>query len=944
MIKTPFFGAINLYILANLGVLFLFFKKRLQPFCKTYYLVSIMYLFLEKMKVRILFFLLFTQTVFAQTGGIKGYIRNPDGEALPWATIYVKNSQTGTATNMEGYYELKLPEGKYQITFQYLSYQTLETEVVVGKEMRTFDVKLELQAYMLRELTIKANAEDPAYTIMRKAIAMSKVHKLQVDAYDARIYVKGRSQILDIPFLLKRKLEKEEGIMVGKVYLTETITDLHFEQPNKYVQKVVSMRSSEIDSKSVSPMDYIQASFYDPQIGTTISPLSPSAFAYYKFTLESTFRDQDFEINKIRVTPRSRGDDIWEGHIYIVENKWCIHSLQLKTEKLGVKIGVQQTYSPVQDGVFMPIMHQFDIGGRYLGFEAEFKYIASVTNYKVKVNPNFIPEVKLIDEKIEKEKAEALKRKNEMAGKINGKKEDQNLEEALAEGKELRRKDLKKMLKEAEKKQLEAERKALKTGETAPSELVRNDSTVIDSLARKRGFDSLFWEQNRTIPLTELEIKTYKQRDSLVLVDSSKKSKEVKDSTMTKAIKTKKFKPWDLVLGGTYKLNKTASLTIHSPLEAFNYNTVEGYVADYKISYRQSLKNKSFRIAGIVRYAHALRKFTGRGEWNWAYWKRYRSDTTQFRQGRIRLDGGQYIEQFNAEYPIPMMLNTLYSLLFEQNFMKIYQRNYARIRWQDEIKKGLVFKASFEYAQRQFLENNTNEKYFDWQNRDFTPNAPENLELAETVFPKHEAAVFEGNISYKPFLRYGMKNGRKYLLSDRSPVFTLQYRKGLANVDYDFLAVGVQHKLKIGIRGTIGYAFSAGAFLNTRKMYFPDYKHFNGNRIFVQFADPVNSFRLMDYYRYSTADHYAEGHAYIQFRKFLLSQFIYLRSFGWRENLFVNQLVTPKISYTEAGYTLDGILRIFRVEAIAAFENGQYKDWGIRIGITTTFGLQVDMD
>lgn len=920
----------------------------MQPFPKTNYLVSIKYLFLQEMKLNILLLLLFTQSLFAQTGGIKGHIRNPDGEVLPWATIYVKNSQTGTATNLEGYYELRLPEGKYQITFQYLSYQTFETEIVVGKEMRTFDVKLELQAYMLRELTIKANAEDPAYTIMRKAIAMSKVHKLQVDAYDARIYLKGRSQILDIPFLLKRKLEKEEGIVVGKVYLTETITDLHFEQPNKYVKKVISMRSSEIDSKSVSPMDYIQASFYDPQIGTTVSPLSPSAFAYYKFTLESTFRDREFEINKIRVTPRSRGDDIWEGHIYIVENKWCIHSLQLKTEKLGIKIGIQQTYSPVQDGVFMPIMHQFDIGGRYLGFEAEFKYIASVSNYKVKVNPNFTPEVKLIDEKIEKEKAEALKKKRELEAKMKNnpkaKPTEQNLEEALAEGKELRRKDLKKMLKEAEKKQLEAERKALKTGETAPSELVRNDSVVIDSLARKRGFDSLFWEQNRTIPLTELEIKTYQQRDSLVVVDSIKRSKEVKDSTSTKVIKTKKFKPWDLVLGGSYKLGKKASFTIHSPLEAFNYNTVEGYVGDYRLSYRQSLKNKSFRLSGALRYAHALQKFTGRGEWNWAYWRRYKNDTTQIRQGRIRLDGGQYIEQFNAEYPMPMMLNTLYSTMFEQNFMKIYERNYARIRWQDEIKKGLVFNASFEYAQRNSLANRSNVKYFDWENREFTSNDPENLELAETAFPRHQAAVFQGNVSYKPFLRYGMRNGRKYLLSDRSPIFTLQYRKGMADVNYDFMAVGVQHQFKVGIRGTVGYAISAGAFLNTQKMYFTDYKHFNGNRVFVQFSDPVNSFRLMDYYRYSTADHYAEGHAYIQFRKFLLSQFIYLRSFGWRENLFVNQLVTPKIAYTEAGYALDGILRIFRVEAIAAFENGQYKDWGIRIGITTTFGLQVNMD
>ncbi len=884
--------------------------------------------------------LLNTSHIFAQSGGLRGYVRNDKGEPLPLATIYVKNTQVGTASNNDAFYELKLAEGKYQIIFQYLSYQTLEKEIVIGKEFINFDVKMELQTYLLREVEVKAGAEDPAYTIMRKAIAMSKVHKLQVDAYDARIYMKGTGRVLNIPYLLESKLKKE-GIVEGKTYLTENITDLHFEQPNKYVKKVISLRSSDIESKSASPMDYIEASFYDPNIANIVSPLSPSAFAYYKFYLESVFRDQGLEVNKIKVTPRSRGDDVWEGYIYIVENKWCIHSLQLNTEKLGIKIGVQQTYSPVQDGVFMPINHQIKVSGKYLGFEAEFLYLASVSNYKLKVNPSFIPEVKLIDEKIEREKAAAINKKNSE----DLKKGEQDLEKALMEGKELTRKNLKKMLKEAEKQQLENERKKTKKGETPPSELVRNDSTKIDSLAYKRGVDDKFWVENRPIPLTDFEIKSYGERDSLIKVDSIKKQTEVKDSTGTE-VKTKKAKKFgidDLFFGATYKTGKKSNLTLSSWLTDINYNTVEGFASDLKLTYSRSLlfskekkQSGNLKISGLTRYSVARETFTGKGEIDLMY--------NFKRKGKIQLDGGRYIQQMSTDYPIPMFLNTLTTLFFERNWMKIYERDYVRLRWNDEIKKGLIINAYFEYANRNPLQNLADWKAIDWKDRQFTSNNPENVEVTETAFPAHTAAVFETNISYKPFLQYGIKNGRKYLIDENSPILKFQYRKGMVGVDYDFLSLGIQHQAKVGIRGKVGYAIAGGTFLNKKTLYFPDFKHFNGNQIFVQFADPVSSFRLLDYYRFSTADKYLEGHAYVQFRKFLFTQFIYLRSFGWKENLFVNQLLTPKNSYTEVGYALDGILRLFRVEAIAAFENGIYKDWGIRVGITTTFGLRVGMD
>jgi hypothetical protein len=58
---------------------------------------------------------------------------------------------------------------------------------------------------------------------------------------------------------------------------------------------------------------------------------------------------------------------------------------------------------------------------------------------------------------------------------------------------------------------------------------------------------------------------------------------------------------------------------------------------------------------------------------------------------------------------------------------------------------------------------------------------------------------------------------------------------------------------------------------------------------------------------------------------------------GIRENVFINYLATPTSkNYTELGYSIDGILRLFRLEGIVAFRDGKYLDYGFRIGISAT--------
>jgi len=142
------------------------------------------------------------------------------------------------------------------------------------------------------------------------------------------------------------------------------------------------------------------------------------------------------------------------------------------------------------------------------------------------------------------------------------------------------------------------------------------------------------------------------------------------------------------------------------------------------------------------------------------------------------------------------------------------------------------------------------------------------------------------------------------------------------------------------VRGKMDIALRAGAFLNNDKMYFTDYKHFLGNQTPFSTSDPVGSFRLLDYYRYSTSDKYFAGNVHYHFRKLLVTMIPMVRMMGIRENVFVNYLATPTAkNYTETGYSIDGILRIFRLEGAVSFLDGKYLDYGFRIGIATNIGV-----
>ncbi len=788
------------------------------------------------------------------------------------------------------------------------------------------------QARMLETVIVTSDAEDPAYTIMRKAIAKAKYHQQQIDRFTARVYIKGAGQLKDYPWLAKRAIEKE-GIKKGEVFVSESVSDIKYTRPNKFEEKVISIRSDGKDNNT-SPNQYIFGSFYEPEIAETVSPLSPKAFSYYKFEYLGTFKDRNYEVSRIKVIPRSKGDNVVDGVIYIVEDWWSIHSMDIHTTKMGIDINIKAVYAPIDDKAWMPVSHRFKASGKIFGFEFEYNYLATVSGYKIELNPELYVEtekMQVIDEKIEKEKAKEITDKAANTQKAataakpapttkKAKKEAETkqLQERLSSGKEITRKELNTIIKDYEKQELKQQKEP---------EVISDNTFNIDSGAYKK--DSAYWAETRPIPLTKLEVKGYQKMDSLSNVQRKKE-----EGDTTKGSKHKGFQPWDILIGDYYKIGKHSNFKIHFPMPGFN--TVEGWNFVYKVSFGTILQdtNKTrITITPAFRYAFSREVASG-----------YLNFSMRNKNDRLDIQGGRYIKQYNPDEPILPLVNDFTTLLMEKNLMKIYERKYIDLSYRRNLNVYVTVGTNWSWSNRTELFNTSNYK---WVDRDkiegYTPNAPDNNELTDTSFPEHQAFTGSVFVQARPWIKYTIRNGHRHMVPNSSPMFRLEYRKAFPNVfgsdvDYDQLEVGIRHRVKVGVRGNADFYLRAGMFMNTNQMYFMDYKHFLGNQTPFITNDPVGSFRLLDYYKYSTADKYFAGNFHYQFRKFLVTNIPLVRLAGIRENIFVNYLATPTASnYTEVGYSIDGILRIFRLEGAASFQDGKYLDYGFRIGITSNF-------
>lgn len=118
---------------------------------------------LDSMKLIYTLLLVFISNVLsAQSLNVRGKITDQQGQGIPFASVYEKNTSLGTSANSEGEYSLKLSPGKHELNYRAIGYKQELREIDL-KTNFNLDVSLSQAVFELADVIVTAGGEDPAY-------------------------------------------------------------------------------------------------------------------------------------------------------------------------------------------------------------------------------------------------------------------------------------------------------------------------------------------------------------------------------------------------------------------------------------------------------------------------------------------------------------------------------------------------------------------------------------------------------------------------------------------------------------------------------------------------------------------------------------------------------------------------------------------------------------
>ena len=797
---------------------------------------------------------------------IKGTVTDDKGNPLAFVNIFEENTYNGTTTNEKGNFILNVKTENPTLVFQYLGYKSVKKSLAKNQFSDSVEIVLVEENITLNEVVIN-KGDNPANEIIRNAIRNKKSNSEKASKFTADFYSRGIFRVKNLPKkILGQKLDFFDEIIdstrSGILYLSETVSKVTFQKPDKLKEVIIASKVSGNDNGfSFNSASSANFDFYDPYLefdANIISPVADNAFNYYKYKFEGSFFNENRQqINKIKIIPRRDTEPVMSGYIYIVDDSYAIYAtdvtmtgIQMQNPALN-SLTLKQNFSYNTNTKVWTKNTQtldFDAGMFGVNISGGFTYV--FTNFEFK-------------EKFEKK--------------------------------------------------------------TFTAEVIKFEEN-----ANKK--EDSFWNTIRPVPLTEEESTDYVKKDAL---QEKKKSQVYLDSIDKKK---NKFGVMDFLSGYTYSNSfKKWSINYNGPLLNTSFNTVQGYNTSMGLSYFKNNEDKKtyYQFGSNLAYGFSDEVFRPT-----AYFSaKLNNKTKTF----VSVIGGNVATQFNPEEPISKIANTISSLLFKNNFMKLYEKNFITANFSREMFNGLNMTFALEYAERKPLFNTTdfvvikNSKLYTSNN----PLLP--LDESSAAIDRHNLVKLNVGGRIKFGQQYVTRPDGKYNLgNDKYPTLLLGYEKGFAasqdNYNYDKVTARIIQNLSIGNKGETGINIRAGKFFNAEGISFVDYKHFNGNETNVMIGSSyINSFYLLPYYQSSTNDSYVEMHFEHDDKGYIMNKIPLVNKLKSKLMLgFKNLAVPDRKPYQEFSVGLSnlgfGKVRIFRVDYVRSYQGGYLGD-GVMFGL-----------
>ena len=715
---------------------------------------------------------------------IEGVITNLEGQPLPFATVYIKNTTYGVAANSYGEYFIELQTGKHQLVFSYVGYTSFQKEINVTANSKSYNIQLSPSAEELLEMEIVSNTKNKAKEIIRSVKNNKKQFSIGSFNFNYNQYTKNSIEKRQIKSIYKdvdsnSKLSLDTSINVNFnndiLKFIESYSTIYFQKPNRYYwdysgyhdfadtknqqsysvsadigfgeYNIVPEYESKDDRELLNELMDIQVNLYSNNITLPnvtekpiISPLGFNSFLYYKYDLEGSFYNKKNKIYKVKITPLFKGEPLFEGLLFIEDESFRIASYELKVS--GPKLNYQE-FHLIED--FLIIDNKFNLSKR------------KVIDYTIK----------------------------EGKYKVIG-----NIKTVL---------------------------KNHQVNDELPPYFSKSQIKYFNDSIQLR--DSSYWKNMRSIELKENELKYIKYTDSLREEYQSEKYLLQQDSAMNKITLGR------LVFSGLFHRNRFKGNTFYlEPIVSqFNFFGIGGYRHRIGWHYDKTFTNKNkLELHNEIDYGFRNKDPKGNLELAYNYSKK------------------RFLRTFVSIGDRYSLINRYASVSSSFSRGNYVRSKHIKVAQRGELLNGFYGEVKLEYAVKSPL---VGLDFADWSMEVFGElNNPEEF----TEYTKSEVRLQLTWIPFQKYYYKGVR--KISLGSELPTVNLIYRKgfPNLFNseVDFDFIEIGANDEFKIPQLGTSKWNVQIGSFINKKSLRIIEWKYFRGSDP-IFFSNPLNSFQLL---------------------------------------------------------------------------------------------------
>ncbi|WP_026999418.1 carboxypeptidase-like regulatory domain-containing protein [Eisenibacter elegans] len=277
------------------------------------------------------FLLIFcVRTAFAQDLVLQGTVRDAQTkEAIPYASIYIKGSNIGTASNSEGFFVFKVPEDLQSgiLVVSYIGHESFQIPLRAVQKPEAMEILLQESATTLKEVSISAAS---AAQIVAKASERIPLNY-------------PLSNTLYTGFYRESNLHHQKDSPERYFYVIEAVIKHNkpsYKSPLPAGDiKIEKVRKEQFVGDSTKFSKWAAGAFTPIRFDAVkkrFDFLRPSTLSRYTYTLEDYTTYQDREVYQISFQPAQKSAD-YEGTMYIDTESYAIVKVDYQYSPEGLR-------------------------------------------------------------------------------------------------------------------------------------------------------------------------------------------------------------------------------------------------------------------------------------------------------------------------------------------------------------------------------------------------------------------------------------------------------------------------------------------------------------------------------------------------------------------------------------------------------------------------------